>query len=709
MKNRIFLTVLFAVFSVLSAPVFSEIRIISPEEGSWCNTQSLVIETTEGEDVYYSFSGADPLTSGFAYDGPVMLDVCGDVELRVVSIDKNAKRRNLKVNYSVELLSSENEENKTFIDELSKAPVIEYASGDRLEIPFNMKYALGEPSSWDQGRPLYTAKNSVLERYVPLYLTDGSVYWRFVVHTVPSVSGELSVNEVPFTFNDWTELNLSDRKTLYKLDDQWWEGGGKIIEIDRSISHTLYWQSAAYGKENQVSSCIIPPQVQAKKKTLSDGSVLVKLVNSNGTDVSPEYRFTCGENFSGTYTEALFDIFQGDRFVSPVKASVYYEGIYQGTVTVQMELNRRKPEAPVISTSCEAKYSRENVIVAASGKKGLKLFYSVSGPVEVKSGFDMPDISQIDFPSSDFEVYTKEPVEFFADTEKVLAYRFRVYGIDEWGNTSGTSEYSVIIDKYNFYVDSEASDLEVNDGSPFAPYKNLDGIAECVNSRDFTRFVIKGKTFLPRGEIFLTSNVEFTAATEQAEVLFPENTVMVLSNAGLYAQNVIFEKNPDEEASGKKISEKLLKNMFILQHSAATLKDCQVISVFLKDGFVFNASSSALNLSGTGVSLKASGYGSLVSLSDSKLNLENSELSCVTNTAMVISAKKSEIFSKKTKASLSARVGRIAELISTKARFVHNAFTVELSTKVKDSEMLWKDEKSKVEAIDANTLNGEPF
>ena len=66
-----FVTVLAFLFAVCSA--FAQ-RIISPVPGTWANKQCLVLNTTDGSECFYSYSGTDPLTSGFAYDGPVLID-----------------------------------------------------------------------------------------------------------------------------------------------------------------------------------------------------------------------------------------------------------------------------------------------------------------------------------------------------------------------------------------------------------------------------------------------------------------------------------------------------------------------------------------------------------------------------------------------------------------------------------------------------------
>ena len=90
MKKK-FLSVL--VLLSLLLPLTAEIGLLSPVEGVWANRQMLVIDNTSDGDFFYSIDGADPETFGFAYDGPVLLDVEGDVQLNITRIAAGGKKR----------------------------------------------------------------------------------------------------------------------------------------------------------------------------------------------------------------------------------------------------------------------------------------------------------------------------------------------------------------------------------------------------------------------------------------------------------------------------------------------------------------------------------------------------------------------------------------------------------------------------------------
>ena len=102
MKKKFFTGFIFF-FTLLAKPLFltGEIKLLSPAEGEWANRQMLVIDNSDGGDFFYSVDGADPETFGFAYDGPVLLDVAGDVQLNITRITNDGKKEKSFISYTV--------------------------------------------------------------------------------------------------------------------------------------------------------------------------------------------------------------------------------------------------------------------------------------------------------------------------------------------------------------------------------------------------------------------------------------------------------------------------------------------------------------------------------------------------------------------------------------------------------------------------------
>ena len=56
----------------------------------------LVLETDGTGECYYSLNGTDPETFGFAYDGPVLIDLDGPVEIRIAKTGKQKEETTVK-------------------------------------------------------------------------------------------------------------------------------------------------------------------------------------------------------------------------------------------------------------------------------------------------------------------------------------------------------------------------------------------------------------------------------------------------------------------------------------------------------------------------------------------------------------------------------------------------------------------------------------
>ena len=131
-----FLFTIFASFFLLAESfALSKVDIISPSSGVWANKQPLVISTSENAEIFYSTSGTDPAVTGFAYDGPVLIDQTGPVDLRIVAIDDKSNKQEFRISYSVKEEFASEKEVSTFISSLSATPVIQYTSGDVIEMP----------------------------------------------------------------------------------------------------------------------------------------------------------------------------------------------------------------------------------------------------------------------------------------------------------------------------------------------------------------------------------------------------------------------------------------------------------------------------------------------------------------------------------------------------------------------------------------------
>lgn len=682
MKKYFFAPILFlAVFSL-----FAEVIVVNPAPGSYANLQTLVIEANEGEEVYYSFSGSDPLAQGFAYDGPVALDVTGNVELRVAGVDSSQKKQEIKVCFSVEPLQPENEEKAAFLKSFETGPCFDLIAGQKIQIPFSMGYSFFENKNFEKGREIFVSKNTTVERYVPINIKDGDNLWRYVLRLLPAEAGVLTKREVPFEIRDWTQVVFTDPKKIYSIDGDWWQPCGKFVELDRSKQNFIYCQNVNYSSENSIEKYSLPPRPSVQTERDHDGSLVIFAQGQNGEnfELAASPRSPKKLVADGLFSKLVIDAFQGDAIDECLSVSVYSDQVYQGDLFVDVFVNRSAPPAPKIISSATSTYARDDVHVSAKLNPKLKIFFSVSNPIALEPSFDGIDLADKKFDHGEFNLYKGQNITLFGDTEKILAHQVRFYAEDAVGVKSETSDYYVIIDKYNYYVnpDSEAAE---QDGSPFAPFKDLSQLSKIANKRNFSRFYIKGTVSLNPGEVTINNNIEF-CGLDGARILVPANSALAVKNAGLYAQDIFWEKTEPPLVSKKlRAAAKALTNLFIFEHSAATFKNCQAVARFSGDGRMFNCSSSALSLDGFGGTGEAQGYCCLVvSTGSSKVFVKNSRLLCISDTAVALSLNGGSLDLDNNFVQVTGRMGRPAEFIDCSVKMMNNKFTADTQNKGAD-------------------------
>lgn len=129
-------TVFFCIFIAVSQSV------INPVAGTWANKQVLVLDVPIGATAYYSLSGNDPESSGFVYDFPVLLDVDGDVLLKVTVVRADGSKFMRDIVYTV--TSAEYPEDTTsldFVKNLELNGLAEYVAGSDFSIPSSLEYS----------------------------------------------------------------------------------------------------------------------------------------------------------------------------------------------------------------------------------------------------------------------------------------------------------------------------------------------------------------------------------------------------------------------------------------------------------------------------------------------------------------------------------------------------------------------------------------
>ena len=161
----------------LVSQLFAQINIVSPIKGTWSNKQMLVIDTTSDGDYFYSVDGSDPASFGFAYDGPVLLDVEGDVTLKIARVISRTKKEYVEVKYKVNCDDSAAASYGSFISTFYDTGVINYTAGTELAIPDSLYFSFGlPPDAFVKGQTVSISDKTILNRNIPCTLWAQAVY-----------------------------------------------------------------------------------------------------------------------------------------------------------------------------------------------------------------------------------------------------------------------------------------------------------------------------------------------------------------------------------------------------------------------------------------------------------------------------------------------------------------------------------------------------
>jgi len=691
---------------VLSFAAYSQ-RVISPVEGTYNNKQPLVIVQNEGEECFYSFTGSDPLTSGFAYDGPVLIDSTGDVQVNVVCISGD-KREEYEVNFSVTdttskyTASASQNEMEFFVNNVVNCGVYTYSSDNPLSIPSELTYRIGDEESVPLAGTLFTIdSDNCLSRYIPCYVTDGNNKWRFVIKTSSEKNGVLARQEVPFKITDWSTFTFTGDKLIWSIDDSQWSSSKKPVKIDRTKKHTIRWQSVSYEAGNPVNYFELPvkPSVSSKYIKREGGAVEFSL---NGDD---RYRMNVSDSGAsgnirennGIYDRIVFDVFAGDQISSAAEFDVYCDGVYQGKLSSSYKIDRQPPQVPVFNAGGAGSYARTTVTLHIEAGSDDEIFYVVSEPYLVSQeklasdSFEYPQVT-----ARNYRKYDK-PLRLNAGRQGAVYYNVKAYAVDSSRNISEITEYNVVIDEYNYYIDGDSKST-MCDGSKAHPFVSFEQAANVINRTRFAHFYVKGKVRLPAGETVLSSNCSFSSIGN-AEFIFPANASLLIRSAGFEADGVLFEKEKEYESSFTNV-------MFTLENSTANFNNCELVSIFNENGTAFVCRSSVINFEKSGLTVQGDVYGCGISGVDSKVNVRNSHFSTIAPTAVNFSLSGGSIELRGSDCYVYAHLGRIAELTKSTVRIGQNRFYGQFDKKIKNLTALWLDDDCTILENKENAVSG---
>lgn len=665
------------VFAIFSFAGFAQIKVISPIEGTFANRQMLVIDTDAAAgDYYYSLNGSDPETFGFAYDGPVLIDLDGPVELRIAKAGK--QKQEVTVKYTVIPDNAFSTTYGYFISSFFDTGILNYTSGTILSIPSELKYSFGlPPDSFLQGRDLSIDQASVLSRYVPCTLLDeaNGKKWRFVVRTLPQSAGVYSRRDVPFTITDWNTITFTNNNYIYKIDSEYWQLPKTSLMLDRSVSHMIKWQDLEYKDGNPVDFFVLPPMPDVKQTDGIDGSIVFTLDGDAAYSMSvlpSDGGVQAQAQYQELFTELGVDTFYGDSVAGYLNIGFYANAVYQGMIQVPFSVNKRPPSTPVMASTAASFYSREPVNLTITGEEYSDLYYAISEPYIITSSSEVytadsdlfQSVSIGNFVKSDTNILN---LELAPNGSGAVYFKVAAYSKNE-KNQGPMAVYSVIIDQYNYYYNAIA-DASIADGTSLRPYANFEQCLEAINKGRYACLRIKGLVKVPSGVHHILSNCVFVNEGD-ASFEFEEGASIVVKNSNLTLQDFIVAAS--EEKSVYEIDG--MVPYFKLEDSVLDIKDCQISAVFNKNGLLVEATRSSVNINGTIAAVSAASYASFISGVRTNVNIQNSSINVTASTCVTLSLNQGDISLKNNSFKISGDKGRIAELFAMNGTLESNSF-----------------------------------
>lgn len=714
-KKNLFCFIAFFLFSFCFA---YEIDLLSPKNGAWSNKQMLVINDFPNPDgdFFYSLDGSDPQSFGFAYDGPVLIDVTGDIQLKIAYIDKAGTVSKKEVLFSVNPIQEDtiqDTEYRNFIQIFNSSGIVNYTSGSDFSIPKQLFYSFSpldidelqkKSDLFMEGTILRLSAENSVTRYIPctVFDSDRRCYFRFVIKTYPQTAGVYTKKELPFTIDDWEKITFHNRDLIYKIDSEFWGlPDDKPMIFDRSESHMISWQNLDYSKGNLVEYYILPPKPQIISTKNDDGSLIFSV-----EDLSAESGFTLSiyskekKEYQELFKKIGIDAFPGERIQDSIKIGVFSNSVYQGCFSADYEINKCSPSIPVINASAKSFYSRKNVRVEINCDSTDELYVALSEPFTIKNNGKIYNASSEELKNVQVGEYRKAKTSKFVinwdpKNKQPVYYKISCYSKNQ-NNVSKTAEYQVIIDKSSFYFDKNANP-ENAQGTVENPYTDFD---QCYKELKKVRAItlrLKSELEIKKNYV-LESNLEILNDGD-AHIIFKRNGSFTLKGSTLEISKCRIS-NDMEIDNRSSVTSNLNTSKSVclmrLENAVLTLNNCQLGFDFEKNGTVIDSVNSIVNVFETIVSINALSYVSFISSVKSRISVQKSVVTASADVNVVISANEGVVTSRDNSYTVAGQSGRVSELFSVKASFINNKFKTVLSNGMQVINPIYKDENTEL-------------
>lgn len=697
----------FAIFSVLfflvSFSSFAEkSHIISPVSGTWSNYQTILLDVPEGASAFYSFTGDNPLYSGFAYENPVLLELEGNINLKVVIVNSDNSVIEESVDFSVKNTPIDLQ---FYIENKNQAliPVKE----KNVSIPSYMKYSISDSTEpYLKGRTLTINSENSLEQILPLVIKNQNDMYRFMLHIMPSVSKddsqynftnntlsndvtfeddytvrriEKKLSQVPFTleFTDWTKLKISANENIYiSIDDDIWQTGTFVLDMNRNEEHTLSWIDLSglnpeefIPEQFKVCYTVIPKMpnlVVVQEKT--------KVVNISLDDKFYTMKILQDYNFSSSVNDykknyCLIDTILGNYLEKNICFDVFYDNVYQGKLSTEIFIDKESPKIPDIEISNKNFFVREPVSIKF--KTDEKVFYVLKSKLlsnlnlknlelEVNKNFDIDLNSAIEL--------TNDTLYLAEDKNNAIFYNLAYFSKDDFGNVSDIEYYQILIDSYNYYIESSSKNTNyIQDGSAARPFSDISQILPYLNKNEFIKIHIEG-TFENIPSMVITSPCEFISVNG-ARLSFAEDSFFDVQSSSLKISNCIFEQ--DFTKNKNSFSQ---QNLFKLNNSSLIIDNCEIVSLYENNGSVIFADNSDVTILNSGITIQSNIFASVFNLLNSNLTCKQSRISAVSDSSIALTMNLGKLVFENSQFYIDGKTTKFYELFGVEYNINNNKF-----------------------------------
>ena len=731
-RNKLsrFIFFCFLLFSLSSFIFANNSYILSPVEGKWSNYQTIMIDVPEGATAFYSFTGDNPLYSGFAYESPVLLELEGNITLKVAILNKDDSVIEEIVNYSVNKSPLE----VSFYGESQTQSVITL-SQNNISIPSGMRFAFGDEDNFFlKGRTITVDSKNSLEQILPLQIQYSDKLYRFMVKIPANFSMEednfsyqndevssflqeedftvrrieKKLSQCPFTieFIDWSKVKISTADNMYVcLDDDVWQTGTFDLDISREISHTLSWIDTTGVNPEE----FIPEQFKVYFTTIPVMPTLklvqdkTKVVEVSLSDKNFEFEIVQNQkgvtsNYSGIRSDKYFiDTVYGNDLVSKVETKLFYDGIYQGTLFADFSIDKMPPKSPKVILSDDNFFVRNPIEIKFNSDE--KIFYVLKSKEistnELKN-LELELSKNFAFDSSTAVELTEDSLILFEDSPNAIFYNLAYFAKDDFGNVSEISYYQVLIDSYNYYVEASSKNSNyVQDGSAARPFSSFEQVLPFLQKNKFVKIHVEGN-FVNVPQLNFTSPCEIISA-KGARFSFAKDSFISVDNTNLKISNCVLEQNFVGNNTFPQ------QNLFKLNKATLTLDNCETVSLFNKNGSVIFSNNSKINILNSGLTIQSKVYSSVFNLLNSDLNCENSRISAVADSVIALTMNAGKLNLNNCQIQVNGKTSKIYELFGVEYSVLKNKFYC----KDKNKEMEKVDVFSIKIVYEDNTIN--PF